>query len=100
MWSCYQLIITFVTSAYRRGVAIGEKVNLISCCLYLRTADRCPKDHIFLQAASGWLRIVPWGIRKLMNHIKDKYGNPLVMITENGKKCHPTETIFRISLLP
>lgn len=49
-----------VTTPYRRGVAIGEK------------------------AASGWLRIVPWGIRKLMNHIKDKYGNPLVMITENG----------------
>ncbi|KAJ8532617.1 hypothetical protein K7X08_012540 [Anisodus acutangulus] len=35
-------------------------------------------------AASGWLRIVPWGIRKLMNYIKEKYGNPLVMITENG----------------
>ncbi|KAL3364567.1 hypothetical protein AABB24_013377, partial [Solanum stoloniferum] len=49
-----------LTTAYRRGVAIGEK------------------------AASGWLRIVPWGIRKLMNYIKDKYGNPLVMITENG----------------
>ncbi|KAG5597755.1 hypothetical protein H5410_038987 [Solanum commersonii] len=75
-----------LTTPYRRGVAIGEKVCLISCFihLYLRPADRCPKDHVILQAASGWLRIVPWGIRKLMNYIKDKYGNPLVMITENG----------------
>lgn len=49
-----------ITTPFRRGVAIGEK------------------------AASGWLRIVPWGIRKLMNYIKDKYRNPLVIITENG----------------
>ncbi|KAL6205601.1 hypothetical protein ACLB2K_022858 [Fragaria x ananassa] len=45
---------------YKGGVAIGEK------------------------AASRWLRIVPWGIRKLARYIKDKYGNPPMMITENG----------------
>ncbi|CAI9088630.1 OLC1v1023018C1 [Oldenlandia corymbosa var. corymbosa] len=49
-----------ITSAYRRGVAIGEK------------------------AASYWLRIVPWGLRKLTKHINEKYGNPPVIITENG----------------
>ncbi|CAL1374252.1 unnamed protein product [Linum trigynum] len=49
-----------ITSSYRNGIAIGKK------------------------AASSWLRIVPWGIRKLMNYVKDKYGNPLVIITENG----------------
>ncbi|PIM98196.1 Beta-glucosidase, lactase phlorizinhydrolase [Handroanthus impetiginosus] len=49
-----------ITTSYKHGVAIGEK------------------------AASGWLRIVPWGIRKLANYIKNKYGNPPVIITENG----------------
>ncbi|GMN63192.1 hypothetical protein TIFTF001_032274 [Ficus carica] len=49
-----------ITTAYRRGVAIGER------------------------AASHWLRIVPWGIRKLARYVKDKYGNPPVIITENG----------------
>ncbi|XP_074566497.1 beta-glucosidase 6-like [Curcuma longa] len=36
------------------------------------------------KAFSIWLYIVPQGIRSLMNYIKDKYGNPLVIITENG----------------
>ncbi|KAL3638378.1 putative beta-glucosidase 41 [Castilleja foliolosa] len=36
------------------------------------------------RSASRWLHIVPWGIRKLANYIKDKYGNPPVFITENG----------------
>ncbi|KAH9292099.1 hypothetical protein KI387_042714, partial [Taxus chinensis] len=31
-----------------------------------------------------WLYIVPWGLRKLMNYIKQRYNNPLVIITENG----------------
>ncbi|OVA15361.1 Glycoside hydrolase [Macleaya cordata] len=38
----------------------------------------------FLQAASSWLRIVPWGIRTLSRYVKNKYGNPPVVITENG----------------
>ncbi|KAJ8430225.1 hypothetical protein Cgig2_009403 [Carnegiea gigantea] len=41
------------------GKPIGEKANAI------------------------WLYIVPRGIRELMNYIKDKYGNPTVLITEN-----------------
>ncbi|KAL5548193.1 hypothetical protein UlMin_003424 [Ulmus minor] len=49
-----------ITTPYRRGVAIGER------------------------AASRWLHIVPWGIRKLAKYVKEKYGNPPVIITENG----------------
>ncbi|KAM7495516.1 hypothetical protein LguiB_030125 [Lonicera macranthoides] len=49
-----------ITSSSRHGIAIGER------------------------AASHWLRIVPWGIRKLAVYMKDKYGNPPVIITENG----------------
>ncbi|CAL5354981.1 unnamed protein product [Camellia sinensis] len=35
-------------------------------------------------AHSIWLYIVPHGIRSLMNYIKEKYGNPPVIITENA----------------
>lgn len=36
------------------------------------------------RANSIWLYIVPEGMRHLMNYIKQKYGNPTVIITENG----------------
>ncbi|KAL5723098.1 beta-glucosidase [Ranunculus cassubicifolius] len=36
------------------------------------------------RASSIWLYIVPTGMRSLMNYIKQKYGNPVVIITENG----------------
>jgi len=36
------------------------------------------------ESASSWLKSVPWGFRKLLNWIKDKYGNPEVLVTENG----------------
>ncbi|XP_023644639.1 putative beta-glucosidase 41 [Capsella rubella] len=49
-----------ITSSYRGGIAIGER------------------------AGSSWLHIVPWGIRKLAVYVKDMYGNPPVIITENG----------------
>ncbi|XP_039065693.1 beta-glucosidase 40-like [Hibiscus syriacus] len=35
-------------------------------------------------ANSIWLYIVPYGMRRLMNYLKEKYGNPVVIITENG----------------
>ncbi|KAG9450201.1 hypothetical protein H6P81_010166 [Aristolochia fimbriata] len=36
------------------------------------------------KGASEWFYVVPWGIRKAVNYIKDRYGNPQVIITENG----------------
>ncbi|KAB5538463.1 hypothetical protein DKX38_015996 [Salix brachista] len=36
------------------------------------------------RANSIWLYIVPRGMRSLMNYIREKYGNPPVIITENG----------------
>lgn len=33
---------------------------------------------------SGWLKEVPWGFRKLLNWIKVRYDNPLIIVTENG----------------
>ncbi|XP_047966974.1 beta-glucosidase 6 [Salvia hispanica] len=39
---------------------------------------------MYERANSVWLYIVPDGIRSLMNHIRKEYGNPTVIITENG----------------
>ncbi|VAI79616.1 unnamed protein product [Triticum turgidum subsp. durum] len=50
-----------ISTAYRHGKKIGET------------------------AASNWLHIVPWGMFSLMKHVKEKYGNPPVFITENGR---------------
>ncbi|XP_024194832.1 beta-glucosidase 40 [Rosa chinensis] len=49
-----------ITLPFKDGKPIGDKANSI------------------------WLYIVPEGMRSLMNYIKQKYGNPPVMITENG----------------
>ena len=38
----------------------------------------------FVSTESGWLRVNPWGIRRLLKWIKDRYGNPPVYVTENG----------------
>ncbi|XP_013631000.1 PREDICTED: beta-glucosidase 42 isoform X1 [Brassica oleracea var. oleracea] len=36
------------------------------------------------RAASDWLYIVPWGIRRTLNYISEKYNHPPIFITENG----------------
>ncbi|XP_049882587.1 myrosinase 1-like [Pectinophora gossypiella] len=38
---------------------------------------------------STWLRVVPWGFRKILNWVKKTYDNPLVVITENGISSEP-----------
>ncbi|XP_047256666.1 beta-glucosidase 42 [Capsicum annuum] len=44
------------------------------------------------KAASSWLYIVPWGIRKVLNYIAERYGNPPVYITENGMDDEDEDT--------
>jgi len=42
-------------------------------------------DYIYLQAASDWFYSYPIGFKKLLVYIKEKYNNPLIYVTENGK---------------
>ncbi|XP_068134208.1 cytosolic beta-glucosidase-like [Hyperolius riggenbachi] len=35
-------------------------------------------------AGPEWLLVVPWGLRKLLAHVKDSFGDPEIFITENG----------------
>jgi len=41
-------------------------------------------DPSWKGSASAWLYVVPWGIRRVINWIKERYGNPIIYITENG----------------
>jgi len=50
-----------------------------------------------VQANSIWLYIVPSGMRKLMNYVKERYNSPPVYITENGKITY-SETCWNIFL--
>ncbi|XP_043705458.1 beta-glucosidase 42 [Telopea speciosissima] len=36
------------------------------------------------KAASVWLYIVPWGIKKLLKYVAERYQNPPIYVTENG----------------
>jgi len=41
-------------------------------------------EMIGSMADSTWLYVVPWGIRKMLNWVADRYDNPPLYITENG----------------
>uniref|UniRef100_A0A3Q1CE96 Lactase n=1 Tax=Amphiprion ocellaris TaxID=80972 RepID=A0A3Q1CE96_AMPOC len=41
-------------------------------------------DRTYLDSGSAWLKISPFGFRKILNFIKEEYGNPPIIITENG----------------
>ncbi|KAI4468951.1 glycosyl hydrolase [Holotrichia oblita] len=45
---------------------------------------RCYKSNEWEGAASSWVKVVPWGFRKLLHWIKEQYNNPEVIVTENG----------------
>ncbi|XP_030643198.1 lactase-phlorizin hydrolase-like [Chanos chanos] len=41
-------------------------------------------DRTWLDSGSSWLKVTPTGFRKILNFIKEEYGNPPIYITENG----------------
>lgn len=75
----------------RNGILIGPQVctrfNCSVCtCLFNSISSLAWKTKLWmhLQAGSSWLCVYPKGIRKLLLYLKNKYGNPLIYITENG----------------
>ncbi|KAG6497034.1 hypothetical protein ZIOFF_044919 [Zingiber officinale] len=56
-------------------------------------------EAVGARAASEWLYIVPWGLRKLLNYIAKRYHNPSIYITENGMDQEETETASLEELL-
>ncbi|XP_075334602.1 lactase/phlorizin hydrolase-like [Odontesthes bonariensis] len=41
-------------------------------------------DRTWLETGSSWLRMTPFGLRRLLRFIKEEFGNPPIIITENG----------------
>ncbi|XP_059665648.1 beta-glucosidase 42-like isoform X2 [Cornus florida] len=44
------------------------------------------------KAASSWLYVLPWGIRKVLNYIAQRYNNPPIYVTENGMDDEDSDT--------
>ncbi|XP_077992294.1 cytosolic beta-glucosidase-like [Glandiceps talaboti] len=40
--------------------------------------------HNWPSSGSNWLKVVPWGMRRLLEWIKKQYNSPEIIITENG----------------
>uniref|UniRef100_A0A3B4ZZP8 Lactase n=1 Tax=Stegastes partitus TaxID=144197 RepID=A0A3B4ZZP8_9TELE len=45
---------------------------------------RQTSDRTWIGSGSFWLKITPFGFRRLLKFIKEEYGNPSVYVTENG----------------
>lgn len=41
-------------------------------------------DPTWKNSSAKWLKVVPWGFRKVLRWINKEYGNPLIYVTENG----------------
>jgi len=50
------------------------------------------QDKRWHRGESPWLYSVPWGFRKLLKWIKNRYGSPPIYVTENGV-CAPFESL-------
>jgi hypothetical protein len=46
-----------------------------------------------VQANSYWLYIVPWGINRAVNYVKETYENPTMILAENG--THESNSNFQ-----
>uniref|UniRef100_A0A3B5QN64 Lactase n=1 Tax=Xiphophorus maculatus TaxID=8083 RepID=A0A3B5QN64_XIPMA len=42
------------------------------------------RDRTWLESGSHWLTMTPFGLRRLLKFIKHEFGNPPIIITENG----------------
>ncbi|KAL8166225.1 hypothetical protein V2J09_007724 [Rumex salicifolius] len=57
-----------------------------------RIAEWEEGEMIGEKAASPWLYVVPWGLRKTINYIAEKYKNTPIYVTENGMDDEENKT--------
>ncbi|XP_972032.1 myrosinase 1-like [Tribolium castaneum] len=69
---------TSTLAKWREDIAIGKPESSKDLSVSVS------KDSSWEGSASSWLKVVPWGLRKIAKWIKDTYKNPEIMIAENG----------------
>lgn len=60
-----------------------QKLVNLSSTICVRGAGTIA-DRIWLDSGSSWLKVSPFGFRKILNFIKEEYGDPPIIVTENG----------------
>ncbi|KAK9721944.1 Collagen triple helix repeat (20 copies) [Popillia japonica] len=74
----------FGLNHYTSELCTTMKWEVVGPSHQLDVGAHCETNPEWETAASFWLKVVPWGLRKLLNWIRDEYNNPEVIITENG----------------
>ncbi|KAB8091594.1 hypothetical protein EE612_017124 [Oryza sativa] len=62
-------------------------------------ADERNGVPIGAQENSYWLYIVPWGINKAVTYVKETYGNPMMILSENEWTNLATSISPRVSMI-
>lgn len=72
------------TSMMVQAVKDAKKMNWKTPSLRKDMGVKFYYDPSWAGSAAPWLKVVPWGFRKLLKWIKDQYDDPEIIITENG----------------
>ncbi|KAL5017255.1 hypothetical protein ScPMuIL_006844 [Solemya velum] len=62
----------------------GERQPLTPPSYFTDQDLRMEKNPTWKGSGSSWLKVTPFGLRKILNWIRNEYSNPPVYITENG----------------
>ncbi|CAG0918060.1 unnamed protein product [Notodromas monacha] len=83
---------------YTSGI-VYENINSINDVSFFADSDVAGfTDPTWYSSGSSWLKVVPFGLRVLMNYVKNEYDNVPVYITESGfsDKAGNTDDLGRI----
>ncbi|KAL0039349.1 hypothetical protein WJX79_004246 [Trebouxia sp. C0005] len=78
--------------AHKKDTSKETGMDLFDGSASVQHTERNGKE-IGPQADSEWLRVVPWGLRKLLVWIDQRYNHPDIYVLENGVDCPQESTI-------
>ena len=69
---------------YTANVVYPEINNISDIGFYADQDIGSYQDESWFGSGSSWLKVTPWGIRRALNWVSEKFSNPDIYITENG----------------